>query len=144
MSTIVPFIVPWQYGVAWQYNPIIVLSTSDSAAGDMNLYERLTAELAAAIRGGNCRGSALPPVREFARLRGIGPSTAARVYASLRQQGWPLAKGRGTFVRERPMDGSAVGGRQGTRHWAAAPWRWRRRTCAPRSRRSPPSLTWRS
>ena len=45
----------------------------------MNLYERLTAELAAAIRGGELAGgSALPPVREFARLRGIGPSTAAR------------------------------------------------------------------
>ena len=72
----------------------------------MNLYERLTAELAAAIRGGELAGgSALPPVREFARLRGIGPSTAARVYASLRQQGLAIGEvGRGTFVRERPMD----------------------------------------
>lgn len=72
----------------------------------MNLYERLTAELAAAIRGGELAGgSALPPVREFARLRGIGPSTAARVYASLRQQGLVIGEvGRGTFVRERPMD----------------------------------------
>lgn len=71
----------------------------------MNLYERLTAELAAAIRGGELAGgSALPPVREFARLRGIGPSTAARVYASLRQQGLVIGEvGRGTFVRERPM-----------------------------------------
>ena len=72
----------------------------------MNMYERLTAELAAAIRGGELAGgSALPPVRDFARLRGIGPSTAARVYASLRQQGLVIGEvGRGTFVRERPMD----------------------------------------
>ncbi|WZB60734.1 GntR family transcriptional regulator [Achromobacter xylosoxidans] len=112
----------------------------------MNLYERLTAELAAAIRGGELAGgSALPPVREFARLRGIGPSTAARVYASLRQQGLVIGEvGRGTFVREQPMDAGPLSAAPGTRHWAAAPWRWRRRTCAPRSRRSPPSLTWRS
>ena len=100
-----PFIVPWQYGVAWQYNPIIVLSTSDSAAGDMNMYERLTAEPAAAIRGGELAGgSAPPPVRDFARLRGIGPSTAARVHASPRQQGLVIGGGRGTF-RARAADG---------------------------------------
>lgn len=72
----------------------------------MNLYERLVEELAAAILDGRlAAGSALPPVREFARQRGIGPSTAARVYASLRQQGLVIGEvGRGTYVRERPMD----------------------------------------
>ena len=56
------------------------------------MYERLTAELAAAIRGGELAGGSAPPVRDFARLRGIGPSTAARVHASLRQQGWSSVK----------------------------------------------------
>ena len=90
----------------------IVLSTSDSAAGDMNMYERLTAELAAAIRGGELAGgSALPP-GDFARLRGIGPSTAARV-ASLRQQGLVIGEvGRGTFVRAADGCRPAVGGGQ--------------------------------
>ena len=85
----------------------------------MNLYERLTAELAAAIRGGELAGgSALPPVREFARLRGIGPSTAARVTPACGNRGWPLAKwdaapscasGRWTRVRCRRPPYASLG-----------------------------------
>ncbi|MDH6234574.1 DNA-binding transcriptional MocR family regulator [Mesorhizobium soli] len=72
----------------------------------MKIYERLAAELATAIREGRFpSGFALPPIREFARQRGIGHSTAARVYGDLRLQGLVTGEvGRGTFVRERPRE----------------------------------------
>jgi DNA-binding transcriptional MocR family regulator len=69
----------------------------------MKIYQRLAAELATAIRDGRLTpGTALAPIREFARQRGIGPSTAARVYEDLRRQELVTGEvGRGTFVRER-------------------------------------------
>jgi len=72
----------------------------------MKIYERLSDELANAIASGRLKGgTALPTVRNFARQRQIGLSTAARVYAELQRQGLVTGEvGRGTFVRDRPID----------------------------------------
>ncbi len=72
----------------------------------LKLYERLADELAKAIAEGRLPGgSALPTHREFASQRRIGLSTATRIYAELQRQGLIVGEvGRGTFVRERPIE----------------------------------------
>lgn len=75
------------------------------------LYEGIADELAEAIlTGALAAGSALPTQREFARTRGIGLSTATRVYAALQRRGLVVGEvGRGSFVRERPVEMEALG-----------------------------------
>ena len=72
----------------------------------LKLYERLVDELSKAIADGRLSGgSALPTHRDFARQRGIGLSTATRTYAELQRLGLIVGEaGRGTFVRERPIE----------------------------------------
>ena len=70
------------------------------------LYQRLADELAHAIREGHLPGgSALPTHRDFAKQRQIGLGTATRIYAELKHRGLVVGEvGRGTFVRERPIE----------------------------------------
>lgn len=72
----------------------------------LKLYDRLADELAHAIREGHLPGgSALPTQRDFAKQRRIGLSTATRIYAELQRRGLVVGEvGRGTFVRERPIE----------------------------------------
>jgi DNA-binding transcriptional MocR family regulator len=67
-------------------------------------YRAIADQLAAEIADGRLRpGQRLPPQRQFARLRGIANSTAARVYGELVRRGLAVGEvGRGTFVRARP------------------------------------------
>lgn len=72
----------------------------------LKLYSQLVDELSDEILEGRLPGgTALPTQREFARQRGIGLSTVTRVYAELQRRGLVVGEvGRGTFVRERPLE----------------------------------------
>ena len=71
----------------------------------MNMYERLTAELAAAIRGGELAGGSAAAGAGFRQAARHRSQHRRAGHASLRQQGLVIGEvGRGTFVRERPMD----------------------------------------
>lgn len=67
----------------------------------MEDYRQVADEVARDIAAGRLRpGDRLPTQREFARRRGIAPSTAARVYGELSRRGLTVGEvGRGTFVR---------------------------------------------
>ncbi|MFJ9847988.1 PLP-dependent aminotransferase family protein [Streptomyces sp. NPDC101150] len=67
----------------------------------MDDYRVIADELAAEIAAGRIRpGDRLPPLRRYARQRGIASSTAARVYRELTRRGLTVGEvGRGTFVR---------------------------------------------
>ncbi|RFS82364.1 PLP-dependent aminotransferase family protein [Actinomadura spongiicola] len=67
----------------------------------MEDYRRVADEVAADIAAGRLRpGDRLLPQRDFARGRGIAPSTAGRVYRELGRRGLVVGEvGRGTFVR---------------------------------------------
>ncbi|MGW3010678.1 aminotransferase-like domain-containing protein [Streptomyces sp. NPDC001219] len=67
----------------------------------MDDYRALADDLAADIAAGRLPpGERLPPLRRFARDRGIAGSTAARVYRELGRRGLTVGEvGRGTFVR---------------------------------------------
>ncbi|MFE0426598.1 PLP-dependent aminotransferase family protein [Streptomyces sp. NPDC058953] len=70
----------------------------------MTDYQSVADTVTEEIRSGGLRpGDRLPPLREFARLRGIAPSTAGRVYRELARRGLTSGEvGRGTFVRAAP------------------------------------------
>ena len=72
----------------------------------LKLHTRLADELANSITQGRLPGgSALPTHRAFASQQGIGLSTATRIYAELQRRGLIVGEvGRGTFVRERPVE----------------------------------------
>ncbi|WHT23542.1 PLP-dependent aminotransferase family protein [Crossiella sp. CA-258035] len=67
----------------------------------MRDYRVIADRIAADIAGGRLKpGDRLPPQRQFARRRGLAPSTAARVYGELVRRGLVTGEvGRGTFVR---------------------------------------------
>ncbi|MFG2209661.1 PLP-dependent aminotransferase family protein [Streptomyces sp. NPDC048638] len=67
----------------------------------MGDFRAIADELAADIASGRLRpGDRLPPLRRYARRRGIAGSTAARVYRELTRRGLTVGEvGRGTFVR---------------------------------------------
>ncbi|MEU9115093.1 PLP-dependent aminotransferase family protein [Streptomyces sp. NPDC048483] len=67
----------------------------------MDDYRAIADELAADIASGRLRpGDRLPPLRRYARRRGIAASTAGRVYRELTRRGLTVGEvGRGTFVR---------------------------------------------
>ncbi|MFI9050777.1 PLP-dependent aminotransferase family protein [Streptomyces sp. NPDC053427] len=69
--------------------------------GAVDDYRVIADELAAAIASGRLRpGDRLPPLRRYARQRGIASSTAGRVYRELTRRGLTVGEvGRGTFVR---------------------------------------------
>src|SRR5262245_52077182 len=78
------------------------LSQLDRDGG--SLTQELVQRFAEAIDDGRLApGEQLPPTRELARLAGVNPLTAARVYRRLRELGYLSATvGRGTFVRSLP------------------------------------------
>lgn len=69
---------------------------------------RLVDSLADEIRSGRLPpGTLLPTHRELAARHGIAIATATRVYAQLQSMGLVIGEtGRGTFVRDRPLQRS--------------------------------------
>ncbi|WP_107460610.1 PLP-dependent aminotransferase family protein [Streptomyces rubrolavendulae] len=70
-------------------------------SGVQDQYRKVADAVAVDITTGRLRpGDRLPPLRRFARDRGIAASTAARVYQELARRGLTVGEvGRGTFVR---------------------------------------------
>ncbi|MGV9317152.1 aminotransferase-like domain-containing protein [Streptomyces sp. NPDC003691] len=70
----------------------------------MTDYQSVADAVTEEIRTGGLRpGDRLPPLRDFARERGIAASTAGRVYRELARRGLTVGEvGRGTFVRAVP------------------------------------------
>ncbi len=71
-----------------------------AAAGDLPVYLRLRAVLAASILDGDfAEGDQLPSVRAFAAERGANPLTVAKAYQSLQDDGYVVVRrGIGMFV----------------------------------------------
>ncbi|MDB5701094.1 MAG: GntR family transcriptional regulator [Sphingomonadales bacterium] len=71
-----------------------------SESGDVPVYLRLRAILAAAILEGNfAEGEQLPSVRAFATEHGANPLTVAKAYQSLQDDGYvTVRRGVGMFV----------------------------------------------
>lgn len=71
--------------------------------------EQLAAGLRARLERGTLPpGARVPPVRELALQLGLAANTVAKAYRALEAEGLLVGRGRsGTFVADRPVDGSA-------------------------------------
>jgi GntR family transcriptional regulator len=85
-----------------------------SESGDVPVYLRLRAILAAAILEGNfAEGDQLPSVRAFASEHGANPLTVAKAYQSLQDDGYvTVRRGVGMFVAPGAIDRLCVDERE--------------------------------
>jgi GntR family transcriptional regulator len=85
-----------------------------SESGDVPVYLRLRAILAAAILEGNfAEGEQLPSVRSFAAEHGANPLTVAKAYQSLQDDGYVIVRrGVGMFVAPGAIDRLCVDERE--------------------------------